>query len=137
MKVFVDTNILIDFICNRDEFYDDAETVFAYGLSGLTSVSITDISIINTLYVGKRYGYTVEELSNLLSETLSYCNLSIIDSNVILNALNSIWKDKEDATQYYAAKESMADIIITRNVKDFQLSDIPVMTPKEFIKQVQ
>lgn len=132
MKVFIDTNVLIDFICNRELFYDDAEVVFSYGLCGKLEIFFTDISIINTLYVGKKYNYTTEELAQQIERTLEYCNLSLINGEVIMRSLSSEWKDKEDAIQYYSATESCVDIIITRNVKDYALSEIRVLTPTEF-----
>ncbi len=60
-----------------------------------------------------------------------------LDSKVFDMALNSEFKDFEDAIQYYAAIESDIDIIITRNLKDFKKSDIPVMTGLQFIKMNQ
>jgi predicted nucleic acid-binding protein len=61
-------------------------------------------------------------------------NVISLDSKVIDLALNSDFKDFEDAIQYYAAMESNINIIITRNLKDFKKSDIPVMTGLQFIK---
>lgn len=43
--------------------------------------------------------------------------------------------DFEDALQYCSAKSIEADVIVTRNVKDFSFSEIPVMTPEEFIRK--
>jgi len=134
MKIFVDTNVLIDFVCNRESYYEDAETVFSLALSRIAEVCFTDISIINTLYVGKKYGFTTDEISSKLIETLEYCKVSKIDNNIILHALSSQWKDKEDATQYFSAKESGVDIIVTRNVKDFALSLIKVVSPSDILQ---
>lgn len=136
MNVFVDTNVLIDFICSREGFYDDAETLFSYALVGKINILFTDISVINTLYVGKKYGYSIDEVSERIKAVFDFCSLSLIDSAVMLNALSSEWKDKEDATQYFSALNSCADIIITRNTKDFMLSEINVATPSEFVAQV-
>lgn len=133
-KIFVDTNILIDFVCNREQFYDDAETLFAMGLSGNIEISFSDISAINTLYVGRKYGFTIEELSDQLLDVLSYCSVIPSDKRIIVEALQSGWKDKEDCTQYLSARN--ADVIITRNVDDFNgQSEIAVMTPNEYLAQ--
>ena len=133
MKAFVDTNVPIDFVCNRDTFYEDAELIFSYALAGKIEVCFSDISVINTLYVGKKYSYTVEELASQLKELLLFCNISVIDTTTMLKALSSEWKDKEDATQYFCAFASNADVIITRNIKDFTLSEIKVATPSDFL----
>lgn len=132
MKVFVDTNVLIDFICNRESFYEDAEMIFSYGLANKLDIYFTDISVINTLYVGRKYNYTHEELTEQLLSTIDYCQLALINGSVMLNALSSDWNDKEDATQYFSALESCVDVIITRNVKDYAFAEIEVLTPVEF-----
>jgi predicted nucleic acid-binding protein len=52
-------------------------------------------------------------------------------TELALNDLN--FNDFEDGIQYYTALESQANLIITRNLKDFKHSNIPVMSPKEFL----
>lgn len=118
-------------------FYDQAESVFALGLSGEINICFTDVSVINTLYVGKKYKYTQEDLCNQLLDFLKYCNIAQINDSVIFNALSSDWTDKEDATQYFSAKVSFSDVIITRNPKDFYLSDIKVLSPADFLNEIK
>ena len=47
------------------------------------------------------------------------------------------WNDYEDGLQYLCAMNSKSDIIITRNKKDFKLSNIPVYTPQEFLDLIE
>ena len=54
---------------------------------------------------------------------------------MILAALNSNFKDFEDAIQYHTALENELDLIITRNKKDFKTSALPVLTAKEYLKK--
>lgn len=54
------------------------------------------------------------------------------DKKIALQALNSGWKDFEDAVQYSVAKRIRAKYIVTRNQKDFLKSDIQVVSPGEF-----
>lgn len=67
-----------------------------------------------------------------------------LDTNVLIDvvmnrkpwvddAIKAQWNDMEDCTQYYAARREKADYIITRNVKDFSQSDIPVFLPNDFL----
>ena len=60
-----------------------------------------------------------------------------VDGNIIEQALDSAFLDFEDAVQYYTAKESNADVVITRNVKDYVNSAILVKTPTEFCDLLQ
>jgi PIN domain-containing protein len=61
-----------------------------------------------------------------------------IDTNIALdllfeNALYSNFKDIEDGYQYFTAKEYGIPIVVTRNVKDFVVDDISVLTPEQFL----
>lgn len=55
---------------------------------------------------------------------------------VVDDALASSFIDYEDALQYYSALNKNVDAIITRNVKDFVCSKIPVLTPVEYLSQL-
>jgi hypothetical protein len=58
-----------------------------------------------------------------------------IDKDVILKALNSSFKDFEDALQNYSAElNGQIDLIITRNIKDFRSSALGIMTPENYLK---
>lgn len=57
-----------------------------------------------------------------------------VDDKVIELALQSEFRDFEDAIQYYCAIENGIEVLITRNLKDFRSATIPVMTAEEFLK---
>ncbi len=61
-------------------------------------------------------------------------NVLSMGDKIIDLSLNSDFKDFEDAIQYYTATENKLDFIITRNLKDFKLSHLPVLTAKEYLK---
>jgi predicted nucleic acid-binding protein len=69
----------------------------------------------------------------MLNKLLVYVDILSVDSDIIRLALNSIFKDFEDAVQYYTSIKNNLDIILTRNIKDYKSTDIPVMTPDEFL----
>lgn len=58
----------------------------------------------------------------------TYVEIVSVDSSDIYNSLDSNWNDFEDGVQYFSAIKSNADCIVTRNAKDFGLSDIEVVT---------
>jgi len=62
--------------------------------------------------------------------------LEVSDANID-HALALKWNDFEDAVQYAVALDNKLDVIVTRNVKDFELNDIPVMTPTELLEKFQ
>ena len=59
MKVFLDTNILIDFVCKREPFYASAKCVFALASIGQIDMTMSSLSVVNAMYVGKKYELSV------------------------------------------------------------------------------
>lgn len=60
-----------------------------------------------------------------------------MDGEVVVQALNSGFRDFEDALQNAAAtSERDIAIIVTRNVKDYRNSELSIMTPEEYLKQL-
>jgi predicted nucleic acid-binding protein len=133
MKVFVDTNILVDLVCNRKDFIESAKRLFLLGYLHKIDLIISPLSYINTFYIGKRYKYPEGELRFVLSKINSFTITSGFVEQTISQALSSDWNDIEDASQFYSAKEAGADVILTRNKKDFDKSTIPVYEPREFL----
>ena len=131
MKVFVDTNILIDYLCKREPFFVPAKTIFALCYMGKIEIVISSLSIVNTLYIGRKHDSTKLKQSLLrLSHIVSFMDLP---SSMVLNTLQTEWSDYEDALQYATAQASESDCIITRNKSDYSLSTLPVYTPEELL----
>lgn len=133
MKILVDTNILIDYVCHRDKFYESARDVFATAFTGSNHLFLTDLSYMNCIYVAKHYDISIDVLINILQTIQAKCSLALVNDDVMSAVLISAWKDKEDALQYHAALFSKLDCIVTRNPKDFQESTIPVVLPTEIL----
>lgn len=131
MKILVDTNILIDYVCHRDKFYEAARDVFATAFTGNNQLFLTDLSYINCIYIAKHYDISSDVLMKILQIIQTKCDLAVVNNDVMSSVLTSDWKDKEDALQYNAALVSQVDCIVTRNPKDFQNSTISVVLPTE------
>lgn len=135
MKVFLDTNIALDFIMERENFVDDARKVIAYCLNCQHTLYLSSISYANISYIARKghKGKSPEELLRLLRKIT---RVSLSDENVVDKALATDNKDFEDAMQFHSASTVNADFIITRNVQDFPNGNIKVMTPKTFLNFV-
>ena len=135
MNVFVDTNVLIDYVCVRDEFYEDAKRLFALGYMNKLNLSISSLSIINTMYVGRKYG--ISTIRKRLKSMLAFVKVCDLKACVVKEALDSNWKDYEDAVQYKCARHTDAHCIVTRNKRDFAGAEIPVYTSGELLSLLQ
>ncbi|HET9057545.1 MAG TPA: PIN domain-containing protein [Chitinophagaceae bacterium] len=135
--LLLDTNVVIDFLIDRRPFSLVAARIFDYSESGKLKLYLTAVSYNNTYYVIKKLTSHKEAIKILkdlekLTETIDTTH------DAIKHALDSDFKDFEDAIQYFTAKSNKKiEAIITRNISDFKLSKIPVLTPDEAIGLVE
>lgn len=134
MRVFIDTNVLIDFVCQRDKFAEPATRLMALGCMGKVKLLASALSYITAMYVAHKYDY--KNVKESLIAISGFVEVLDLKSSAVIDMLHSDWKDYEDATQYQTAISSNADCIVTRNGQDFQSSDIMVRTPQEFLEQI-
>lgn len=133
MKLFLDTNILIDVVANRQPWVvDDALVLLELANQKKLTLMAADYSFINIAYITRKL-FPTEDLRLLLKDLRKYVEVVDIGADVIDKVLNDNWKDFEDCVQYYTALSKNADVIITRNKRDFVSSDIQVFSPREFL----
>lgn len=132
MKAFIDTNVLIDYLCKRENFYEDAKKVFALGLLGKYELVISALSVANIMYVAHKYGHN--KVSNGLMKLFDFISIVDYTGAIAKDAVLLGWSDYEDATQYMMAKDAGCGCIITRNVKDFKKSELIIYKPDAFLK---
>jgi len=136
MRIYLDTNILLDIIHpNRSkEFKVEAvqlvDTCRALGFDMFMSV----LSVPTVFYLLK--GLSLQEKKDAFATIQKYVSVLPSNGNHVQAALKSNFSDFEDAMQYECALEGACDLIITRNEKDFASSEKPVVTPKEFLAEV-
>ena len=133
MKLFVDTNILIDCMENREPFSLGAQKLLMLGALGEADLWMSPSQITDAFYLlsdgGKKSlaDATAQRLKKVRG-TVRICSLGEYDIDA---ALDSSWDDFEDACLYECARKMKADVIITRNKGDFEQSRIPVMNCDE------
>ena len=135
MKLFLDTNILIDVIANRKPWVDEALVLLELAKQKKLTVIVADFSFINLAYITRKL-FTQEELYALFSDLYLYVKVVEVGGMIIKKSFQKRWKDMEDCVQYLVAKREEADYLITRNEKDFSDSDIPVLSPSEFLDMI-
>ena len=134
--LFLDTNVLIDFLSDRKPFSDDAAILFNYSLNKELKIYVSAVSYNNIYYIIRK-SLTHQSTIRILNELQELTECIDVTNEVIKNSLNSDFKDFEDAIQYFCAKsESKIDFIVTRNSKDFKLSSLPVISPKEALTMI-
>ncbi len=135
-KVFLDTNVVIDFLGERKNFFSDAAKIICQADKKEITILCSSLTYSNAAYI-LQHGFSLDEIKNKLTLFSQLCETTSVNKETVEKALASEYKDLEDALQYYSAKEAKADLIVTRNVKDFVKHDIPVITPSEYLTGTQ
>ena len=131
MKVFIDTNIVLDLLLQRRNILINAEKIFSLAYKGKIVLYFSAVSFVSvTYYLGK---HTNKDIKAVLEDLCKIVKILPFNQRIIENTLHSNFKDIEDGYQYFTAKENNIRIMITRNVKDFLVDDISVVTPEEFL----
>lgn len=130
-QVFMDTNIVIDFLANRQPFAMDAARLFDLAVSGKARIFIAAVSYNNIYYI-LRQSLPANTTLRLLEELADMTEITDVTAAVIRQSLKTDFKDYEDAIQYHCALSIPGlDFIVTRNTKDFKKSKLAVLTPTE------
>jgi predicted nucleic acid-binding protein len=131
-KVLLDTNIVIDLLAKREPFYQSAAKLFSLADKKKVNLFISALSFANVNYVLLKQRNS-EETKQILRKLKLIVGILNLDEKTIGLALNdNEFRDFEDALQYFSAIENNIEIIITRNLKDFENSKLPVMTAEQF-----
>lgn len=131
-KILVDTNIVIDLLSKRKEFYKSASRLFTLSENKKIKLAISSLTFANTFYLLSKELDTAKT-KEILRIFKLLVKILPMDDKIIDLSLNSDFKDFEDAIQYYTAIENKLEIIITRSLKDFKLSKITVMTASDYL----
>lgn len=134
-KLFIDTNIMLDFLGERQQFYEPIAKLATLADKGKVKMIVSPISFATV-----NYFLTKSETPEIAKEKLRkfkiICKICSLDEHTIEKGLNSSFTDFEDALQYFSAVDANCEIIITRNGKDFKNSLIPVMTAEEYLNSI-
>jgi predicted nucleic acid-binding protein len=132
-KILIDTNIVIDLLSKREDFYEDAADLFSQADKKELILTISSLTFANTNYILTKLKSAKEARAILRKFKVLVELLSLDDKITELALSDESFPDFEDGLQYYSAIENDVDIIITRNKKDFKNSKLPVLTSKEYL----
>jgi len=130
-NIFLDSDVILDVLLKRTGFYLPAANLLA-------AARINNLQLLTSSVVFVNVNYFLEKFDRgnrvtLLKGLRSIISIVEVGGAVIDKALVSDLVDFEDAIQYYAALSAKADLIITRNIKDYKNTTIPVLTAEQFL----
>lgn len=133
-KIFLDTNVVIDLLDKREPFYVEAVAIFTLAYKKKVTLFVSPMTYATASYLLRKHGQ--ERMRLLLRNFRQLSKVTTANEKIVDDALASSFTDYEDALQYYSALNKNVDVIVTRNVKDFACSKLPVMTPIEFLSRL-
>lgn len=137
MTIFLDSNVILDILLKNDKFYNESRTLLELSAEKSIDFFISATSITDIYYIVKKYKKDDVLVRDYISELLKVVSIAGVDEICIKNALQSSWKDFEDAVQNEAATQIGADYLVTRNIKDFKVTFTEIITPTEFLQKIK
>ncbi len=135
-KLFLDTNVILDLLGERDPFYESIAKIATIADKGRIKLIVSALSYSTMFYLLTKFENN-EIVKEKLRKFKVIADTSDLTDKIIDKGLSSKFSDFEDALQYYCALKMECNILITRNGKDFKESDIPVMTPDEYLSSLK
>jgi predicted nucleic acid-binding protein len=136
MKAFLDTNVMLDFLGEREPFYLSAAKIATLADKGKIEIVVSALSYATVSYFLTKFG-GIEMTKDKLRKFKVISKICELDEKIIEKGLNSDFSDYEDSLQYFSSLRQDCDILLTRNVKDFKDAQILVMTPDEFLNSLR
>lgn len=134
MKIFLDANVILDYLTDRQPFADDAEAVVDFCVSNDNVGVISALTACNAVYIlAKIIGRHLAE--EKIKELISIVGLVGVAPESVSENLAANHVDFEDSVQLSEAIRWNADIIVTRDKNGFASSPIPVYTPADFVSK--
>lgn len=112
--------------------YQSAAALFALAEMNELHLVYSSTTVANSFYI-LRKSYSAIQLAEAFENQKEVVEISGVSSSDVYAALTARWNDGEDSIQHQSALSAECDYILTRNKKDFGQSNIPVMTPEEFL----
>jgi predicted nucleic acid-binding protein len=133
-NLFIDTDIIIDFLIDRKPYSREAAIIFTLVDQKKLKAYASSLTFSNLFYVLRK----VEPQKNVIAKLDSLSKILTVlkvDDQNIRDAIESGFPDFEDSIQYFCALDcKKVEVIITRNIRDYKKSTLPVMTPGDFLK---
>jgi|TARA_R110000737_G_C14415695_1_gene456830 predicted nucleic acid-binding protein len=131
-KILVDTNVVLDLLSERKGFIEETQIFFTLASQDKIKLFVSTLTFANAHYILSNQ-MKISGAQKILRKFKILVDCVSFDEKILELSLDSKFKDYEDSIQYYSALACSADLIVTRNKKDFKLSSLPVLDVKEYL----
>lgn len=134
-RLFLDTNIMLDLLGQRQPFYDSIAKIASLADKDEVHLTVSALSYATVNYFLSKYD-TPAIAREKLRKFKIISTIIGVDEWIVEKGLSSNFTDFEDALQYFCALKGDCNILLTRNPKDFKLSELPIMTAEEYLASI-
>ncbi len=132
-SIFLDSDIILDIALKREPFFSASARIFSM-IEYKKIRGYTSSVIISNIYYILRKIESHKSAIKFISKLRLIISILPVNDRIIELALESKFKDFEDAIQCFTAVTENVDSLITRNIKDYKSSKIKVYTPEEYLQ---
>lgn len=130
MMILFDTNVVLDVLLERAPYVEVAKELFDHIERGELRGLLTSTTVTTVYYVGRKEQGDARVRAGI-QRLLDLFGIAPVNRAAVQAALDSAFRDFEDAVLHEAAREAQVEGIVTRNIDDFAAAMIPVYTPAE------
>ncbi|MCR9017402.1 type II toxin-antitoxin system VapC family toxin [Aquiflexum gelatinilyticum] len=135
--VLIDTDVILDFFFDRKPFSEEASKLLSLCEKGEVKGFVTSFMLSNVYYLLRKTASHEKVIENL-KILMNIIDVTTTNKKTVIEALNSEFKDFEDALQNFSAiNDKEIKVIITRNIKDYKSSTLSIMTPETYLKSAK
>jgi len=134
MRVIVDTNVILDVILSREPFHTSAQKLMILSAEKKIQAFLTANSITDIYYFTAKFLKNPTEARRVLKVLFATFGIISVGSDDLNRAIEIEMEDYEDALVVACSKKNKSKCIISRDIKDFGTSSVPVMAPDDFIE---
>jgi predicted nucleic acid-binding protein len=132
MKVFIDSDVLIDVFLKRAPFYEESAQLLSLADVGTIRGYTSTLAVCNIYYILRKHiGHKLAISS--ITELIEILEILDLKKGNIEAALKGFFADFEDGVQNAMAEVAKIDYLVTRNTDDFKKARIKALTPKQFL----
>lgn len=136
MKILVDTNVIIDALTSREPFREDAEQTFMLAANRIEDMYIMASSATDIYYLVRKHLHSTEQAKSVMSKLYELFYILDVTDSDCKEALLTEMSDYEDAMISCCALRNHIDYIVTRNIKDYEKSEVQAIFPDQLLKLI-
>jgi predicted nucleic acid-binding protein len=136
MNVLLDTNIALDVILRREPFYQNASNIVKDSRDGIYTAFVSASAVTDIYYIAGGELKDKKLVMDRIKTLLKTVKIAAVTGLEIRRASDLAWTDFEDCVQFTAGENLDARYIITRDAGGFVESEIPTVSPEQFLAMI-